>query len=661
MYNNFFGFRERPFNVTPDPRIFYSNPIYQRAYANLLYAICERKKVVVLTGEAGTGKTTLLRRLMKNLEHSVRFAFCPYPTLSFEELLDFVCDDLELPQKPSGQARQLEALQAFLLAQQQQSQYYALLIDEAHNLQLPVLAALTQFTDFMAGDEVLLPIALVGQSELDDTLNHPTVTSLKQAVAIACQLDRLKKSEVGSFIFHRLRTVGCDRQDIFPPDVVDRIAVCAQGIPRSINIICDNALVIACTEARQIVTREIVGEVAKDLQLATSHLPESAGKALSYRPEFPSSERLPVQQSPVVSTFRRQEEKIPSLYAPRFFPQRRRLISRAELSAVGILLFLLLALAYFPAAPKPDAQHGLPRESASAPMLPPPTVPTPQSSPELATQRKSPAPPGLTSQKPTEDPSKRELRQITIATVKSTPAVSNLEQQKGNSDSQRDPFAIEPPARAEKGIPALLPGDTRSQEQQRQEKNERGTVLSANPPMLLAHTARDTSPGGKTTPKAQGATPLTLAVMRGHTAAVEELLKNGASVNEQNVSGRTPLMFAALAGRNAILQALLNNGAAVNATNAEGWTALMYAAWNGHTKVVQTLLRNGAKVDTKSSAGGTALSHALRNGHNETARVLRMGKTGTSRRSLLEKSPATRLSRSRESQPVALSRRSDRR
>src|SRR5262249_22857795 len=153
---------------------------------NLLFAICERKKVVVLTGEAGTGKTTILRRLMKNLEHSVRFAFCPYTTLSLEELLDFVCDNIELPQKPLGQSRQLEALRTFLIAQQQHGQDYALLIDEAHNLPLSVLAAVVQLSDFLAGDDALLPIALVGQSALEDNLNHPTVAPLKQAVAIAC-------------------------------------------------------------------------------------------------------------------------------------------------------------------------------------------------------------------------------------------------------------------------------------------------------------------------------------------------------------------------------------------------------------------------------------------------------------------------------------------
>ena len=274
MYNKFFGFREGPFNVTPDPRIFYSNLFYQHTYATLLRGIDERKGVVVLTGEAGTGKTTILRRLMTDLERTVSFILCPYTTLLFEDLLDCVCDDLALPHKPHGQSRQLEALYHFLVTQRQRSQYFALFIDEAHNLRPSVLAALAQLANFTVEDEALLSIVLVGQSELEDNLNHPAVAVLKQTIAVSCQLDQLNKSEVGLFIRHRLCTAGCDQHDLFPPEVVQAIAEYSQGIPRYINTICDNALLIAYTEAKNTVTKEIIEEVARDLQLPPANEPE---------------------------------------------------------------------------------------------------------------------------------------------------------------------------------------------------------------------------------------------------------------------------------------------------------------------------------------------------------------------------------------------------
>jgi len=640
MYNDFFGFRESPFTVTPDPRVFYSTPIHQRAYANLLYGICKRKGVVILTGEAGTGKTTILRQLMKNLEHTIRFAFCPYSTLSFEDLLDFVCDDFELQQKPHGRLRQIEALRTFLITQQQHSQYSALLIDEAHNLQPSVLAAFAQLAAFTIEDEVLLPIVLVGQPELEDNLSHPAVASLQARIAISCQLDRLQNSEVGPFIFHRLNAVGCNRHDIFPPDVVQYVATYSQGIPRYINTICDNSLLIACTEEKKIVTVEIVKEVAQDLQLlTTSHIhsePDSPPYQWETLPSVDVSQQPPPQPAVLATpTLQRVENLLQS--ASRFFALPP-FFTWGGLGMVGLFLLLFFSRPLFLAVTKLGARHGPPPESALVKtILPPTTPPSPSPHPPTnpSSQQKQSSPSAQPNKQSAANLSKPGPREITIATVRNSPGTAELEQKKKNLAPQRDPFAIQLPPEVIKEARPLPPRDDSPQEI----KTQRASTIREE----------------------KGATPLMLAVMRGHTTVVQELLKNGAEVNEQNASGRTALMLAALAGRNAILQTLIKNGAAVNAKNDEGWTALMYAAWSGHTQTVQTLVRSGAKVDTKNSAGVTALTHAVRNGHHDAARILRTGQARSSIQNLPAKSAVVGALRSRDAHSLALLKRSERR
>ncbi|MGE0827384.1 MAG: ankyrin repeat domain-containing protein [Candidatus Binatia bacterium] len=299
MYNEFFGFRESPFNLTPDPRVFYSNSIYQRAYANLLYGICDRKGVTVLTGEVGTGKTTLLRRLMSNLGNTFNFAFCPYTLQTFAELLDFVCYDLGMPENPDKGPRQLDVLYQFLLAQQQQGKSSALLLDEAHNLSPAVLDSLCLFLDLSVAGESLLPVVLVGQPGLTETLATPSLDRFRQHITLACQLDRLKPSEIGPFIFYRLREAGSQNQELFPPQVIQRIEEYSEGIPRHINIICDNALLITYTEAKRVVTEEIIDEVATDLQL-TIFLPDQQSEQAIAHEESSLEEIVPQEDLPPI-------------------------------------------------------------------------------------------------------------------------------------------------------------------------------------------------------------------------------------------------------------------------------------------------------------------------------------------------------------------------
>lgn len=646
MYNDFFGFRENPFPVTPNPHIFFSNSVYQRTYANLLYGICERTGVITLTGEAGTGKTTLLRRLMNNLEHTVHFAFCPYTTLSFDELLDFICTDFGLPQQSTDCVQRIATLQQFLTAQQLRGQHAALLIDEAHNLRPEVLAGLAELAKLTAGNERLLPIALAGQDELRRNLEHPDVAPLRRQIAISCQLDRLKNSEVGPFIYHRLRAVGYDQQDLFPSAAVQRISTYAHGIPRSINIICDNALLIAAIQVTKVVTPEIIDEVARDLQLNAIRLIHIDDSAL--QPAGPRPQKVPVteQRRPaIVKTPQSSARNIRRKTSRTFSQRKSRIVLWSEIGIAAVLFFLL----FFRSSPVPNAAR------------PPLNDPLPHSAVEQATPA-SQRPTQLRSgekfqpltppqkqmkKKPTPDSSQPEISEVTVATLLKSPSPIDAAWQKRSGKIRRDPFAIPLPLETGKepslqspslssraALPTTATNDTHS---------NRRMPLSTS--ILTASIDRGqeelTSPN---LPKAlllndeKNLTPLMAAVMRGQATTVQTLLRNGTRVNSQTKTGRTALMLAALTGQDDILQDLIKRGATVNMKNTEGWTALMYAARNGHAQIVHTLLKSGARIDAKSKDGGTALSHALRNGHQEVARLLRTSQVRPSKTDRSDKS-----------------------
>ena len=267
MYNEFFGFREKPFNVTPDPRFFYANSAYEEAYASLVYGIQERKGFISLIGETGTGKTTLLRRVMASLAEPNHFVYLCYSTPSFEEFLTFICSDLGLEVEGKGYLGKIQTLNNFLLTSLQQGGTGILLVDEAQNIGETVLENLRLLSNLETATEKLLQIVLVGQPELEKKLARPNLRQLKQRIAVQCRLDRLKEREVGPFIFSRLRTIGYEQKELFPPESIHRIALYSRGTPRLVNIICDNALLITYSISQKVVTPEIIDEVARDLQL----------------------------------------------------------------------------------------------------------------------------------------------------------------------------------------------------------------------------------------------------------------------------------------------------------------------------------------------------------------------------------------------------------
>jgi type II secretory pathway predicted ATPase ExeA len=267
MYNDYFGFRESPFNLTPNPDFFYANPVYLEAYASLRYATESKKGFIAVTGEVGTGKTTLLRKLMRDLRQTTRSAFVFNTSLTFEELLQVILHDLGLPAQAKDKLAMLRELNDYLIEQLQKHYVVCLLIDEAQNLSYESLEGLRLLSNFETNREKLLQIVLMGQPELNAKLDRPNLRQLKQRIAVHCEITPLEAQEVGSYIGFRLRTAGYGGKDLFDGEAVREIAVYSKGIPRLINVLCDNALLMAFAASRRTVSVDLIKEVARDLRL----------------------------------------------------------------------------------------------------------------------------------------------------------------------------------------------------------------------------------------------------------------------------------------------------------------------------------------------------------------------------------------------------------
>jgi general secretion pathway protein A len=261
------GFREPPFDDTPDPQYFYTNPAHDEATASLLYGIHERKGFITLIGEAGTGKTTLLRKVMADLTLPIHTAFFNTTTLTFDELLDSLCEDFDLPVKEGRRLEKIRALRAFLTARFEDGGTGVLIIDEAHNLAVEVLENLRLLSNLERGNHKLFQIVLAGQPELEKKLGQRELRQLRQRIAVRCWLDRLAAQDVEPYIHHRLRVAGSELRNVFTPEAVRRIVVYSQGVPRLVNTICDNALLRARKTAHYTVSAVIIEEVAHVLRL----------------------------------------------------------------------------------------------------------------------------------------------------------------------------------------------------------------------------------------------------------------------------------------------------------------------------------------------------------------------------------------------------------
>ena len=268
IYNPYFGFSENPFNISPDPEFLYRSPQHEEALANLIYGVRSRKGFIVLTGEVGTGKTTMLECLRDYLDTMrTEFAFIFNSRLTPDQFFEMVAYDFDLDCDRKSKTDVLFALNTLLLKQTEKGRTCVLLVDEAHNLEWDVLEEIRLLGNLENRGGKLLQIILAGQPELDRKLDAPNLRQLKQRIVLRCNLNPLEPEEAIGYIDTRLARAGAPDQKIFSAELLEEIYKRSRGIPRVINLICDNLLVTAFAMEQKACTLEMLDEVCQDLRL----------------------------------------------------------------------------------------------------------------------------------------------------------------------------------------------------------------------------------------------------------------------------------------------------------------------------------------------------------------------------------------------------------
>jgi type II secretory pathway predicted ATPase ExeA len=273
MYKRFFGLKENPFNVNPDPRYLFMTRHAEEALACLTYGVENRKGFVLLTGEVGTGKTTLINKLLEHLSRQrISTAFIFNPRLNVAQFLDFMMADFAIPcdelAPKTAKSQILLKLNHWLLERYRKGETAALIVDEAQNLSPQVLEEIRLLTNLETSTEKLLQIVLSGQPELEQKLNQPQLRQLRQRITLRCKTYPLSLEEARGYITERLRVAGsAEPESIFSAEAVERVHFYSRGIPRIVNLLCEHALISAFVDHRKPIGEDIIEEVAREFQL----------------------------------------------------------------------------------------------------------------------------------------------------------------------------------------------------------------------------------------------------------------------------------------------------------------------------------------------------------------------------------------------------------
>jgi len=298
MYEAHFGLRERPFDLTASPRFLFLTAKHREALSNLQYGIASQKGLTLITGEAGTGKTTLLRAAIElQRDQNVSTAYVNNPTLTRMEFYELLAHQFGLDGSAAGSKTHfLIQIEHALRDRHRAGGISSLLVDEAQSLPDELLEEIRLLSNLETATVKLLPTVLIGQPELADRLNQPSLRQLKQRIALRCALAPLDLRETAAYIAKRIRVAGGDSASLFTREAVQTIYERSHGIPRTVNVICDNALVSAFALDRRIVGQDIVLEVCRDFDLAGPSVFEHAGPIL--RLGMPVSESRPAAPVP---------------------------------------------------------------------------------------------------------------------------------------------------------------------------------------------------------------------------------------------------------------------------------------------------------------------------------------------------------------------------
>ncbi len=268
MYKDFYKLKELPFNITSDPDFFFSSTRHEEAFDHLSYGISSRKGIIVITGEIGTGKTTLCRTLLNRLDKTVKTALILNPSFTDLQLLQMIVNDLEITCAKKTRLDLVGAITMFLLEQSAKGNNVAVIIDECQNLNIRQLEQIRLLSNLETEKEKLLQIILVGQPELNEKLKNPALRQLTQRVTVRYHILPLQREEIGRYIKHRLKIAGANGSLHFTPQAIETIYTISQGTPRVINVLCDRALLAGFTKETFTIDHSMIQESAKETQYA---------------------------------------------------------------------------------------------------------------------------------------------------------------------------------------------------------------------------------------------------------------------------------------------------------------------------------------------------------------------------------------------------------
>ena len=266
MYESYYGFTERPFQLSPDPRFFFASKHHQRALSYLQYGLDQKEGFIVITGPIGTGKTTIARNLMSNLpEANIVAAQLVTTKLNPEELLELVIAEFRIDYQGNSKAEMLKAIEQFLVALHEQGKRALLLVDEAQNLPAETVEELRMLSNFQLDNQPLIQSFLLGQEELKGIIQAPNMEQFRQRIIASAHLRPLTVEEVENYIKHRLQLAGCDKEELFSEQTYALIHEKTLGVPRKINIFVDRILLFGFLEELPSIDIDAINAVAEEM------------------------------------------------------------------------------------------------------------------------------------------------------------------------------------------------------------------------------------------------------------------------------------------------------------------------------------------------------------------------------------------------------------
>lgn len=593
MYNAYFRFQTRPFNLLAEPHFFYDTPLAREAYISLSFAIQQKRRLLLLTGSSGTGKTTVLRRVAFRFALQRPVFYLPRCPHTFEDLLG--SRGLELTDQPANEPS-APTLGEFLTRSHGAKETAILFLDDAHEFSPEALEGLNLLLNLETLRAPLLTLVLGGENSLVATLGHSQHTDLRKRIDLHLRLSGLSPAETASYIAHRLTVAGYSDppQSLFTQEALQRITHYSKNIPRLVNWLCDNTLQAAhLLEVRQ-VSATLVDAVARDLALATGESVHPKSRHITL-PPLPKETAAPARNN-----------------GPQYLVAVKYKTEPYTWFMVGVLVlwlsFLQIGQHSFFTQPTPETVATVWSPSSSQP------------SPSIGNDSSANA------AQPLEQPRVLAVQE-TVPSPSPAVTTSHVQMARAQSFASAAEYAAEATSGPEFTRVSRTETAPKPRRRQRQplspddeprlqlarlgiaitEKSLLSSVEQGNEQIVHLLLAAGVSVNAK---DQRGWTPLMFAARDNRGALVRSLIAHGAQVNAKNNVGGTPLIMAAMNNHPVVVETLLASGARINETSKQGWTALMYASWKGHRDVVETLLSNGADTRMRDQNGWTPLKYA---------------------------------------------------